>query len=122
MIGKTGTARILLRPEINSTLDEWAENDIATKRAIIRVVALENLDFKSIDYYAYTKKKREEKIKRVEFWMQWSPIAAQQIIDAAAKSRTFFTEWLEELLSVKTKEWKEAKNVVKSSNRQSTKP
>lgn len=115
------TARISIRPETDAILDEWAKKVMISKMALIRRIAIDNLGYKSLDYYDSTKKKRDnwdQRKKNTKLWLSFSVEHAKAIEDAATKNRTFFVDWVEEVIEKRAKEWKEAQNVGKPKNRQ----
>ena len=114
------TARISIKPEVDAILDEWAKKVLVSKMALIRRIAIDNLNYKSLDYYDSTKKKREnwdQRKKNIKLWLSFSDPHAEAIEDAATKNRTFFVDWVEEVIEKRANEWKEAQDVVKSANR-----
>lgn len=115
------TARISVLPEVDKILDEWADRLLISKTMLVRRIAIDNLDQKTLDFYESTKKKRSDPDQRkanVKLWLSFSELHASAIEKAAERNRTFFVDWVEEVVESHALKWKEAQNVVKPKNRQ----
>lgn len=124
MLAKDGTVRMVLSPETIQVIGEWAKKNLSRPRTLISVLVSQNLDYKSLDYFETVRNRRakgEERRGYTRMFLRFEPGVVKGMGKAATDSRTFVTEWVEELLTVKAKEWKESQNVDKSSNRQSSK-
>ena len=122
MLAKTGNSEITLPPDTDEILEEMAKELKYEKKAtLIREIARDNLDHKALDYYDHTVRNRElrkQGIKKARFFMTWpSKDLREAILESAEKSRTFFSDWIEDLLIQKANEYKESKHVVESRNR-----
>lgn len=114
------TARISIKPEIDAILEEWSRKILISKMALIRRIAIDSLNYKSMDYYDSTRLKRlnwDQRKKNTKLWLSFSDQHAEVIEDAATKNRTFFVDWVEEVIEKRAIEWKEAQDVVKSKDR-----